>query len=501
MFDVQPSAMRRRSNNDPLQASTGNNRSDRSRSSSGSRRGRAAIIVLLLVVTIFVILSSNDELSTANVSRSLREVYKQVDERDQPVAVAVPPTTTIQPYTLQNVLNARQYFTSGYGAIIYDTSSDTFILHYSKDLGCSATCRALMHNFNVVVYALRKLFPDRFTPTLSSEESGEEGDDNNTNTKKQEFALAVSASDIPNIQWTYCLRQLNEDCFTGNAAQELPPILHFGSIFKHAVIPTMIGMPMHRKDHIDCYNEFVVHGRVCRSYLPRSEENPEGAVLPEYITNGGIYEDLIPQVVWRGTDYAYLPQLGLGLSQRPLDYEDIASKSKIDVTHDFNLDQKKIAVAALRERYDHIAPRWQGVIWTAEAELDAEEEEEKKRQEIVDLQTERRKEMRARRGLNEIIVDDDDKGEAILPWCDIKFSRARNSAGPRPYAPASEVEYLRKFEEIGIPCVGESMSLEELGQYKYHVDLGGVGGTTWDGVSCNLFAGVSCFVHIIYTYI
>ena len=207
---------------------------------------------------------------------------------------------------------------------------------------------------------------------------------------------------------------------------------------------------------------------------------------------------MIPQVVWRGTDYAYLPKLGLGLSRlRPLDYEDIASK--IDVTHDFNLDQKKIAVAALRERYDHIAPRWQGVIWTAEAELDAEEEEEKKRQILVDLQTERRKERRARRGLNEIIVDDDDKGEAILPWCNIKFSRARNSAGPRPYAPASasegEVEYLRKFEEIGIPCVGESMSLEELGQYKYHVDLGGVGGITWDGVSCNLFAGVSCFVH------
>lgn len=50
--------------------------------------------------------------STANVSRSLREVYEeQVDEQDQPVAVAVPPTTTIQPYTLQNVLNARQYFT------------------------------------------------------------------------------------------------------------------------------------------------------------------------------------------------------------------------------------------------------------------------------------------------------------------------------------------------------------------------------------------------------
>lgn len=277
--DVQPSAVRRRSNDD-LQASTGNNRYDRS--SSGSRRRRAAIIFLLVAVTIFVILSSNDNKSllsiTADVSRSIREVYEQVDEQDQPVAVAVPPTTTIQPYTLQNVLGARQYFTSGYGAIIYDTSSDTFILHYPKGIGCTRACRALMHNFNVVVYALRKIYPDRFTPTLSSEEGEEEGDDNNTNTKKQEFALAVSASDAPNIQWTYCLRQLNEDCFTGNAAQELPPILHFGSIFKHAIIPTMIGMPMHRKDHIDCYNEFVVHDRVCRSYLPRSEENPEGPI-------------------------------------------------------------------------------------------------------------------------------------------------------------------------------------------------------------------------------
>lgn len=47
--------------------------------------------------------------------------------------------------------------------------------------------------------------------------------------------------------------------------------------------------------------------------------------------------------------------------------------------------------------------------------------------------------------------------------------------------PTSEIEYYQQFEEHGIPAVGEGMDLETLGLYRYHIDIGGGGGTTWSG--------------------
>ena len=35
-----------------------------------------------------------------------------------------------------------------------------------------------------------------------------------------------------------------------------------------------------------------------------------------------------------------------------------------------------------------------------------------------------------------------------------------------------------KWESIGV-ATGESMTMLELAKYKYHIDLGGAGGTTW----------------------
>lgn len=104
---------------------------------------------------------------------------------------------------------------------------------------------------------------------------------------------------------------------------------------------------------------------------------------------------------------------------------------------------KEAATHALRNMYDRLLPRWKGVVWTAEAEL-----------EIMKQRLENR-----------------GTGKK-LPWANIKFSRGRNG---------NQGVDFKKFESVGINALGEYMSLPTLAKYKYHIDIGGGGGTSWTG--------------------
>ena len=94
-------------------------------------------------------------------------------------------------------------------------------------------------------------------------------------------------------------------------------------------------------------------------------------------------------------------------------------------------EMKTVAVNTMKELYDGLIPRWQGVVLTADAELEAE------------------KKMK-------------------LPWVNIKFS-------------SGNTEKLAGFVKYGIPAQGESIWGSDLASYRYHIDLGGGGGTTWTG--------------------
>lgn len=59
----------------------------------------------------------------------------------------------------------------------------------------------------------------------------------------------------------------------------------------------------------------------------------------------------------------------------------------------------------------------------------------------------------------------------------MKFSTYPNAGGKSPTHGSSKYS---AWESVGI-AVGESMSLPDLARYKYHIDLGGGGGTTWTG--------------------
>ena len=65
-----------------------------------------------------------------------------------------------------------------------------------------------------------------------------------------------------------------------------------------------------------------------------------------------------------------------------------------------------------------------------------------------------------------------------LPWANIKFSHFM-SQGKKTLT--SEGATYLSFQSNGIPAIGEYMSSDILSPYKYHIDIGGGGGTTWSG--------------------
>ena len=64
----------------------------------------------------------------------------------------------------------------------------------------------------------------------------------------------------------------------------------------------------------------------------------------------------------------------------------------------------------------------------------------------------------------------------LLPWVNIKFASV-SVVGTK--IPANENEEYLKLQELGISVIGEYVSMVEQAKFKYHIDLGGGGGTTW----------------------
>jgi len=350
-------------------------------------------------------------------------------------------------------------------------------------------CHKLITSFKILSNSLRTMFPQRF------------------NSDQPEFSLSISSADYPGMKyWLYkdCIRSGSMNCAKDMNGDTLSPILSFGSVFRNTIsFPTMISMPMPQLNHLSCFHYWISTGQVCEYYYERTPENPNGLVFPE--TLGLEFDELIPQVVWRGTDFSYLHKLYPELRTPNFDMDVGLVKSG-----DMN-SLKLAATKAMREVYNELIPRWKGVVWTAEAERDAElrimnriKAREARRQEKKNLR-------RGLQGEEQVVEEGEDQGQVpgswwtqdeqqqqskqmnedgppILPWCNIKFAGSMwngeqigGAKGGAQKTPTSEIPYYQQFEAFGIPAIGEGMSLETLGQYKYHIDIGGGGGTTWSG--------------------
>ncbi|KAL7532469.1 hypothetical protein ACHAWF_004144 [Thalassiosira exigua] len=415
-----------------------------------------------------------------------------VEAGDDPSVVPVPPPLhaalsddaiapkdpPVPPYSLDDVLLSSKQYHHSFAVLVYDPSSDMFVMHYSKWMDWTASCKKLVKSLETLSHSLRTMFPERFDPS------------------QPELILAVSSSDYPALKRRhYSAAPWKED---------MAPVLHFGSVFRRPILPQLIAMPMPQTNHLSCFDEWASHNSVCGSWKARVPGKFQGLVFGKEF--GLKWNDLIPQVVWRGTDFSYLTKIGRRLHRPDMKY----TLDRVVATYDpeeVEADPKGAAVRALWNAYDRLLPRWKGVAWTAEAELEAAKATEldddngqtelrvhdsgegESRQTRLDTRISRylmrkkalnrRQARKARRGRRRRLEEESQPTEGRpVPWANIKFYSTMHQGTK---ARALEVEYYQKFMERGIPAAGNYMSLDQLGQHKYQIDIGGGGGTTWSG--------------------
>ncbi|KAL7531974.1 hypothetical protein ACHAXR_004343 [Thalassiosira sp. AJA248-18] len=397
------------------------------------------------------------------------ESYEQLIDNEQP----------LPPYNIQDAVDSSKMFDRTYALLVYDPRDDAFNALYSKHHKYVAAYDKLTKSIAPLVRILRTLFPERFQGK-----------------KSDELVIPISSGDYPGVK-PKCLDYYRPKALVGdgNGCQyNAAPILNFGSIFRQPhIFPSMIAMPMPEAHSLPCFGLWAKYGRVCNELRPAGHDMTAKMVFGEefglhWETHNKLMlaslvniQDLIPQVVWRGTDFSYLtiaqpklrkPQFQEKLVKWPwsdqskrewktkkiggltarrytsLKREQARSPQRdnggAELMTNFN---KAAAVSAMKEQYKDLLPRWQAVVLTAGAEVEAESQ------------------------------PTGPDGSSPLPWANMKFSQFVRSGAKISTMGA---EQYKEWEDIGF-AAGNYMGRRTLAGYKYHIDLGGGGGTTWTG--------------------
>ena len=352
----------------------------------------------------------------------------------------VVPSSPIKPYTLEDAINSTNAFRYTLFFFVYDASSDTFFVVHNIP-GCTFGCDRIHRVASILSYAFRKNFPDRF--------QGE-----------HDLVIMLSCGDSPRIKQSCIFVKSKHYCGSADFA----PILQFGSVFVNTnYLPSMIAMPQPVRPHLPCFDDWQISdfGKlkgVCEDIQP-----------PDYndITRHDDYWDnLIPQVIWRGSDFYFLhtlfpemrpPSFELDIPQNKLGFDGLQFENEYE--------RKRWAIETLQAMGDEkLLPRWKGVLMTSEAELESS---------------------RVEPGRTDV--------ETKIPWVNIKFTHI-NDAGEK--IPVGEKEEYQTLQSLGISCIGDYVSMSDQAKYKYHIDLGGGGGTTWTGTIQKLALPGVLFHHV-----
>mmetsp|Transcript_31328 Transcript_31328/g.66475 ORF Transcript_31328/g.66475 Transcript_31328/m.66475 type:complete len:838 (+) Transcript_31328:137-2650(+) len=202
-----------------------------------------------------------------------------------------------------------------------------------------------------------------------------------------------------------------------------------------------------------------------------------------------VYPHLRPQLMWRGTDFTYL---GCFPDSRPY-HTGLTPEQVHRLSRDYNSTSditKETVWEGLNDLFERgtLGPRWRAIVMSLRAEDQALEWNRERLQELF-----LRQQHGAEFGGSDREEEMEMRYEPILPWLSVKFTDKGNAH--------FGFGNVQKFERLGIH-VGSThhMNWEEAAGYKYHIDLGGGGGTTWTGVSSKLALPGVLFHHETSTY-
>ena len=391
------------------------------------------------------------QLEGVGESELTKEVYDTVYHTATALDIPKIRQQSVKPYDIDGAMLAERGFQREVLFFVYDSATDDFVVVHNEPT-CEWGCKRAYVVAPVLAYALRKNYPERFQGAKSGD-----------------LIFLMSVGDMPRVRRP-CLFEENKYC----KSERWAPVLQFGSVLADDVyMPSAIAMPQSPRPHIPCFDEYQVTGQVCQALRPRvmnAQSNAaavDGAHDPktgQHFQRGLVFgkelgllgkpdywDNLIPQVIWRGTDFMFLHTLFPDM-RAPTYEEDIKDKE-----HTFK--SKTDAIKALWELGDDVlTPRWRGVLLTSEAELEHE------------------------------------KNDAALPWVNIKFA-SYNVDGEK-VAASENKDFQLLQDKFGVSAIGQSMNMMEHAQYKYHIDLGGGGGTTWTGTIEKLALPGVLFHHV-----
>jgi hypothetical protein len=403
----------------------------------------------------------------------------------------IEPTSTmmIRPYTINNAILTLKAFKHLLFFFVYDASSDTFVIVHNAG-ECTGGCRRIHVIAPILSYALRRNFPERFHPRAETKMTKQQQQQQQQQQEQQQqyqgkpddFVAMISCGDNPSVK-QQCLHfsETNNYC----DSVEFAPILHFGSIFVNTIyLPSAVAMPPPVMPHLPCFHEWQTAATTTLSESGQEVEDQEEVVCdalqpPVYgsvINENDYWDRLVPQIVWRGTDFGFLDYNLLPGMRAPDPQSDIPWRGR-KFTNEY--EKKRYAIESLLGMgSESLLPRWRGVLMTSLAELE-------------------RSEILASFGAGVSKKDSDRPRQEdlprLLPWLDIKFSHV--AAGGKKRSADDDEQYLM-FRDLGITVSGDIMSTSEQANYRYHIDLGGGSGTTWTGTLQKLSMPGVLFHHV-----
>jgi hypothetical protein len=334
--------------------------------------------------------------ASASASAHLRRLSEQ--QLKLPATTFTTRTSSIDsipPYDYTDIEKSVAVFSGYYARLLLFDGKDFFFFNLrNKDIQIvnSPHGGRALRAFPLLIEGLKTNFPDRF----------KEG--------QPPFQAMYTDGDALNLGTCSSHPEICD-------AKHFPPLMAHGSVPKNTVdFPFVKAFP--NWFYGDCVYNWKIKGEQgpCKSWWER-----EG-IPAEPVAN---WNDLIPTIVWRGSDHAFLGHMEEYVHANTQRGNFPMLKT---VTPETSRDE---LAAELLSHYGRMTPRWRGVMKTIIADADTENTNAK--------------------------------------WIDVRF-----------YGKGGE-EYHDIFNKHGVMVRDQGMNSAELSKYRYQIDFGGGGGTTWRG--------------------